>query len=295
MLKVGKQMTKIGFIGTGLMGQGMVRNLMQAGFEVQVWNRTKKKAESLIQAGAIWKENALECSRNVDFVITIVGYPKDVEEVYFGEKGIFAGDKEGTTLIDMTTTSPKLAQKIAQAAAQKQMFALDAPVSGGQAGADNGTLAIMVGGQEETFKKALPVLEAIGENIRLQGPAGFGQHTKMANQIALAGALAGVCESLTYAKKMGLDPQKTYETIRSGAAGSAQMDAFMPKMIQGDFNATFYMKHFIKDLGIAEDEIKSRDFKLEILDQILKQCCQVEAMGYGDEGTQSLLHWYEEK
>lgn len=288
-------MTKIGFIGTGLMGRGMVRNLMQAGFEVQVWNRTKKKAEALIQEGATWKENALECSQDVDFVITIVGYPKDVEEVYFGEKGIFAGAKEGTTLIDMTTTSPKLAQKIAQVAAQKQMFALDAPVSGGQAGADNGTLAIMVGGQEETFKKALPVLEAMGENIRLQGPAGFGQHTKMANQIALAGALAGVCESLTYAKKMGLDPQKTYETIRSGAAGSAQMDAFMPKMIAGDFNATFYMKHFIKDLGIAEDEIKSRDFKLEILDQILKQCRQVEAMGYGDEGTQSLLHWYEEK
>lgn len=288
-------MTKIGFIGTGLMGRGMVRNLMKAGFEVQVWNRTKQKAEALIQEGATWKENALECSQDVDFVITIVGYPKDVEEVYFGEKGIFAGAKEGTTLIDMTTTSPKLAQKIAQAAAQKQMFALDAPVSGGQAGADNGTLAIMVGGQEETFKKALPVLEAMGENIRLQGPAGFGQHTKMANQIALAGALAGVCESLTYAKKMGLDPQKTYETIRSGAAGSAQMDAFMPKMIQGDFNATFYMKHFIKDLGIAEDEIKGRDFKLEILDQILKQCRQVEAMGYGDEGTQSLLHWYEEK
>lgn len=288
-------MTKIGFIGTGLMGQGMVRNLMKAGFEVQVWNRTKQKAEALIQDGATWKENALECSQDVDFVITIVGYPKDVEEVYFGEKGIFAGAKEGTTLIDMTTTSPKLAQKIAQIAAQKQMFALDAPVSGGQAGADNGTLAIMVGGQEETFKKALPVLEAMGENIRLQGPAGFGQHTKMANQIALAGALAGVCESLTYAKKMGLDPQKTYETIRSGAAGSAQMDAFMPKMIAGDFNATFYMKHFIKDLGIAEDEIKSRDFKLEILDQILKQCRQVEAMGYGDEGTQSLLHWYEEK
>ncbi|WP_225349974.1 NAD(P)-dependent oxidoreductase [Ligilactobacillus equi] len=152
-------MTKIGFIGTGLMGRGMVRNLMKAGFEVQVWNRTKQKAEALIQEGATWKENALECSKDVDFVITIVGYPKDVEEVYFGKKGIFAGAKEGTTLIDMTTTSPKLAQKIAQVAAQKQMFALDAPVSGGQAGADNGTLAIMVGGKEETFNKALPILK----------------------------------------------------------------------------------------------------------------------------------------
>lgn len=286
-------MTKIGFIGTGLMGHGMIRNLLKNGFQVQIWNRTKAKAEDLINDGADWTDDAAQCAHDVEFVITIVGYPKDVEEVYFGEHGVLAGANPGTTIIDMTTTSPQLAQKIYQAAVDHKLLALDAPVSGGLAGAENGSLSIMVGGDQATFDHAFPIFSAMGKQIVLQGPAGSGQHTKMANQIALAGALAGVCESLRYAKAAGLDPQKMFDTIRAGAAGSTQMEAFMPMLINNDFKATFYMKHFIKDLKIAQGEANDRDLKLAILDQILKECQAVEAMGFGDEGTQALYHWYE--
>lgn len=286
-------MTKIGFIGTGLMGHGMIRNLLKNGYQVQIWNRTKTKAEDLINDGANWTDDAAQCAHDVDFIITIVGYPKDVEEVYFGEHGVLAGANPGTTIIDMTTTSPQLAQKIYQAAVDHKLLALDAPVSGGLAGAENGSLSIMVGGDQATFEHAFPVFTAMGKQIVLQGPAGAGQHTKMANQIALAGALAGVCESLRYAKAVGLDPQKMFDTIRAGAAGSAQMEAFMPMLINNNFKATFYMKHFIKDLKIAHNEANDRDLKLAILDQILKECQAVESMGFGDEGTQALYHWYE--
>ncbi|WP_295775368.1 NAD(P)-dependent oxidoreductase [uncultured Limosilactobacillus sp.] len=286
-------MTKIGFIGTGLMGHGMIRNLLKNGYQVQIWNRTKTKAEDLINDGANWTDDAAQCAHDVDFIITIVGYPKDVEEVYFGEHGVLAGANPGTTIIDMTTTSPQLAQKIYQAAVDHKLLALDAPVSGGLAGAENGSLSIMVGGDQVTFEHAFPVFTAMGKQIVLQGPAGAGQNTKMANQIALAGALAGVCESLRYAKAVGLDPQKMFDTIRAGAAGSAQMEAFMPMLINNDFKATFYMKHFIKDLKIAHNEANDRDLKLAILDQILKECQAVESMGFGDEGTQALYHWYE--
>ena len=286
-------MTKIGFIGTGLMGHGMIRNLLKNGYQVQIWNRTKTKAEDLINDGANWTDDAAQCAHDVDFIITIVGYPKDVEEVYFGEHGVLAGANPGTTIIDMTTTSPQLAQKIYQAAVDHKLLALDAPVSGGLAGAENGSLSIMVGGDQVTFEHAFPVFTAMGKQIVLQGPAGAGQHTKMANQIALAGALAGVCESLRYAKAVGLDPQKMFDTIRAGAAGSAQMEAFMPMLINNDFKATFYMKHFIKDLKIAHNEANDRDLKLAILDQILKECQAVESMGFGDEGSQALYHWYD--
>ncbi|WP_304250388.1 NAD(P)-dependent oxidoreductase [Limosilactobacillus gastricus] len=286
-------MTKIGFIGTGLMGHGMIRNLLKNGYQVQIWNRTKTKAEDLINDGANWTDDAAQCAHDVDFIITIVGYPKDVEEVYFGEHGVLAGANPGTTIIDMTTTSPQLAQKIYQAAVDHKLLALDAPVSGGLAGAENGSLSIMVGGDQATFEHAFPVFTAMGKQIVLQGPAGACQHTKMANQIALAGALAGVCESLRYAKAVGLDPQKMFDTIRAGAAGSAQMEAFMPMLINNNFKATFYMKHFIKDLKIAHNEANDRDLKLAILDQILKECQAVESMGFGDEGTQALYHWYE--
>ena len=287
-------MTKIGFIGTGLMGQGMVLNLMKKDFEVQVWNRTKAKAKRLIEQGAVGTESAKDCSTGVDFVITIVGYPKDVEEVYFGQNGVFEGSKPGTPVIDMTTTSPKLSQKIYAKAKELGLSALDAPVSGGKAGADSGKLAIMVGGDKEVFQEALPVFYALGENIVYEGSAGAGQHTKMANQIAIAGSLSGVCEALFYAKKVGLDPEKTYQTIRTGAAGSFQMEAFMPKMINEDFDATFYMKHFIKDLTIAKEESKSRNFKLEIMEAIRTECLKVQDMGYGDQGTQALYHYYED-
>lgn len=288
-------MKKIGFIGTGIMGHGMIRNLRKAGFEVQIYNRTKEKAEDLLAEGCTWTESPADCARGVDCVITIVGMPADVEEVYFGEYGVLNGAVPGTVLIDMTTTKPSLAEKIYRAAKEKGLEALDAPVSGGNTGAINGTLAIMTGGDKETFEKALPVLRAMGTNVVYEGKAGAGQHTKMANQIAIAGALSGVCEAMTYARETGLDMHRVFNTIRTGAAGSVQMDSFAPKMIDGDFAATFYMKHFVKDLGIGAEEMEKRGISLEILDKVLEMTREVEKEGFGGEGTQALYHHYEKK
>ena len=284
---------KVGFIGTGIMGHGMIRNLMKAGHTVVIYNRTKEKAEDLIAEGAVWTDSPAACAADCGAVITIVGFPGDVEEVYFGEKGIFSGAKPGTLLIDMTTTSPRLSGRIYEEAKRRGMDALDAPVSGGNTGADAGTLAIMVGGDREVFDRALPLLEAMGTNIVYEGPAGFGQHTKMANQIAIAGALSGVCEALAYAEKVGLDRQKMYDTIRSGAAGSRQMDIIAPKVIAGDYTAAFYLRHFVKDLGIADDEMGERGVSLDVLNHIYSVVLDLEEEGYGSEGTQALYHHYE--
>ena len=184
---------KIGFIGVGVMGNGMVKNLLQQGYEVNAYTRTRAKALEALDAGAVWRENVADCVRDADAVISIVGFPPDVEEVYFGDKGILANARPGTLVIDMTTTSPRLAQRIYTEAASKGLLALDAPVSGGDTGARAGTLSIMVGGDREAFERAVPIFEAMGSSICYMGPAGSGQHTKMANQIAIAGTLAGVC------------------------------------------------------------------------------------------------------
>ena len=285
-------MQTIGFIGTGIMGQGMIRNLMKAGYPVQIYNRTRSKAEALEREGAVWKDSAAQCAAGCGVVITIVGYPQDVEEVYFGPGGLLESAQPGTVLIDMTTTSPKLAQRIYDQARERGLDALDAPVSGGNTGAANGTLAIMAGGDEAVFQKVLPVLETMGENIVLEGGPGAGQHTKMANQIAIAGALAGVCEALTYAKRAGLDPARVYETIRPGAARSGQLDIIAPKVLNGDFSAAFYLRHFVKDMGIASQECRDRGLELEVLEQVLADCRQIEAEGHGGEGTQALIRHY---
>lgn len=286
-------MYNIGFIGTGIMGQGMVRNLMKAGFPVQIYNRTRSKAAQLEQEGAAWKDTIAQCVQGAQVVITIVGYPKDVEEVYFGQGGILDSAAPGTILIDMTTTSPKLSQRIYGEAKRRGLSALDAPVSGGNTGAANGTLAIMAGGDKDVFEQALPVFQAMGENIVYEGGAGTGQHTKMANQIAIAGALSGVCEALTYAKGVGLDVEKMYQTIRTGAARSGQLDAIAPKVLAGDFSAAFYLRHFVKDMGIAEEEGRSAGLSLEVLEQVLKACRQLEEEGHGGEGTQALIRHYQ--
>ena len=258
-------MQTIGFIGTGIMGQGMIRNLMKAGYPVQIYNRTRSKAEALEREGAVWKDSAAQCAAGCGVVITIVGYPQDVEEVYFGPGGLLESAQPGTVLIDMTTTSPKLAQRIYDQARERGLDALDAPVSG---------------------------LETMGENIVLEGGPGAGQHTKMANQIAIAGALAGVCEALTYAKRAGLDPARVYETIRTGAARSGQLDIIAPKVLNGDFSAAFYLRHFVKDMGIASQECRDRGLELEVLEQVLADCRQIEAEGHGGEGTQALIRHY---
>ncbi len=280
---------KIGFIGVGVMGGPMVLNLMKKGFDVSIYTRTKSKAESVIAAGAHWCDTIADCAAGRDVVITIVGYPKDVEEVYFSEKGILNSADKGTVLIDMTTTSPRLSERIYAAAKEKGMTALDAPVSGGDVGAQKGTLAIMVGGDRDAFDKMHDVFAAMGTNIRYQGGAGCGQHTKMANQIAISGCVAAVCEAIAYAKRCGLDPQDMFDAISTGAAGSWQLTNNGQKIINGDYAPGFYVKHFIKDMNIALDEAQARDLDLTVLHMVRDKYDELAAQGGADEGTQALI------
>lgn len=280
---------KIGFIGVGVMGGPMVLNLMKKGFDVSIYTRTKSKAEGVIAAGAHWCDTIADCAAGRDVVITIVGYPKDVEEVYFSEKGILNSADKSTVLIDMTTTSPRLSERIYAVAKEKGMTALDAPVSGGDVGAQKGTLAIMVGGDRDAFDKMHDVFAAMGTNIRYQGGAGCGQHTKMANQIAISGCVAAVCEAIAYAKRCGLDPQDMFDAISTGAAGSWQLTNNGQKIINGDYAPGFYVKHFIKDMNIALDEAQARDLDLTVLHMVRDKYDELAAQGGADEGTQALI------
>lgn len=286
-------MKKIGFIGTGVMGKSMVRNLRKAGYELYIYNRTKEKAQELIEEGAVWCENPGACAKGRDAVITIVGYPKDVEEVYFGENGILEQADEGTWLIDMTTTSPQLSVRIYEAGKKKGLHVLDAPVSGGDIGAQKGTLAIMVGGEEAEFEACKEMLGAMGTSIIYEGPAGSGQHVKMANQIAIAGTVTGVCEAVAYTKSMGVDTAKMLETIAGGAAGSWQLANLGPKMAVGDYAPGFYIKHFIKDMKIAESEAEAKELVLPILQKVCEMFEELERQGKGNNGTQGVMEYYE--
>lgn len=285
-------MKKIGFIGVGIMGKSMVRNLRKAGFEVSIYTRTKAKAEDVIAEGAIWCENVAQCVKDQDVVITIVGYPKDVEEVYFGENGILANARPGTVLIDMTTTSPKLAVRIYEEAKKAGLSALDAPVTGGDTGAKAGTLTILAGGDQEVFETCRPVFEAMGTNINYEGKAGNGQHTKMCNQIAIAGALAGACEAMVYAKNTGLDVELMLKSISTGAAGSAQMNNVASKAVYDDYQPGFFLKHFIKDMSLANEEAEHVSVTLNVLQEVLSMCKDLEEEGMGDLGTQALIRHY---
>lgn len=286
-------MKKIGFIGIGIMGKSMVRNLMKAGYEVTVYSRTKSKAEDVLSEGAIWCEDVKACSKGRDAVITIVGYPQDVEEVYFGENGIIANADKGTCLIDMTTTSPKLAVRIYKEAKQAGLKALDAPVTGGDTGAREGTLTILAGGDRDAYDGCLPVFEAMGKAIRYEGTAGNGQHTKMCNQIAIAGALSGVCEAMVYAKANGLDVDTMVDSIATGAAGSAQLNAMAPRILSGDFAPGFFIKHFIKDMKLAAEEAEGAGIRLGVLDHVLSMYESMAATGHEEEGTQALVKYYQ--
>ena len=285
-------MKKIGFIGTGVMGKSMIRNLKKAGYELYIYNRTKEKAEELIEEGAVWCDTPGECAKNRDVVITIVGYPKDVEEVYFAENGILENANEGTYLIDMTTTSPKLSMRIYEVGKMRGLHVLDAPVSGGDVGAKKGTLAIMVGGEKIDFEACQDVLAAMGTSIVYEGPAGSGQHVKMANQIAIAGAVSGVCEAIAYTKAMGVDVDTMIETIKGGAAGSWQLSNLGPKMASGDYAPGFYIKHIIKDMKIAEEEAEERELVLPILQKVCEMYQELERQGKGGNGTQGLIEYY---
>ena len=285
-------MKKIGFIGVGIMGKSMVRNLRKAGYEVAIYTRTKAKAQDVIAEGAVWCDTAAECAKGRDVVITIVGYPKDVEEVYFGDKGIIATADPGTYVIDMTTTSPRLAVRIWEEAEKAGLHAVDAPVTGGDTGAKAGTLTILAGGKKEDFDACVPVFEAMGKNINYEGKAGNGQHTKMCNQIAIAGALAGACEAMVYAKNTGLDVDTMLKSISTGAAGSAQMNNVASKAAKDDYAPGFFLKHFIKDMGIADEEALAADTRLGVLEDVLGMAKKLESEGMGDLGTQALIKYY---
>lgn len=285
-------MQKIGFIGLGIMGKSMTRNIMKAGYELHIYARTKAKVEDIISEGAVFHETAGECAKASEAVITIVGYPKDVEEVYFGDNGILDSAKPGTYVIDMTTSSPKLAKKIYEAAKEKGIHAMDAPVTGGDTGAKNGTLSILVGGDKEDYEACHGVFEAMGTNINYEGGPGCGQHTKMANQIMIAGTLSGVCEAMSYAKAQGLDLQTLLDSVATGAAGSKQLDAFGVKIMNGDYAPGFFMKHFIKDMNLAVEEADAQGLDLKVLKQVLANYRTLEAE-YGDLGTQTLIKFYE--
>ena len=287
-------MKKIGFIGVGIMGKSMVRNLMKAGFELHIYARTKSKVEDVISEGAAFHESISECVKDCEAVITIVGFPKDVEEVYFEKGNILDSARKGAYLIDMTTTSPMLAQKIYEAGTKKGFHVLDAPVTGGDTGAKAGTLSILAGGRREDYEACRPLFEAMGTNINYQGEAGCGQHAKLANQIMIAGTLSGVCEAITYAKAKGLDLPTVLRSVSTGAAGSKQLDIFGPKILAEDYAPGFFMKHFIKDMKLALTEANMSELCLDVLSQVLANCEELEAEGYGDLGTQALMKYYEE-
>lgn len=283
---------KIGFIGTGIMGAAMAGHLIDAGFEVSVYNRTKSKAQGLIERGARWCDTAGECAKGQDVVITIIGYPKDVEETYLDAGGIIDSAKAGAYLVDMTTSSPILAEKIFAAAKAKGLHAVDAPVTGGDIGARNGTLTILVGGEEADFNALQPVFKAMGKNIVYEGAAGAGQKTKACNQIAVAGALVGACEAFAYAKASGLDVEKVYSAISTGAASSFQMTGVARKGLDGDFNPGFMLKHLGKDLAIGTETATAYGTSLPVLAVILHEVRQMESSGEGNLGTQALLKYY---
>ncbi|MEG2834711.1 NAD(P)-dependent oxidoreductase [Anaerorhabdus sp.] len=283
-------MKKIGFIGTGVMGASMVRNLLKNNYEVAVYNRTAAKAKELENDGAIFCETIETCVKESDIIIMIVGLPSDVEEV---STKVFQFAKSGATLIDMTTSSPKLAEKLEEEGKKKDIHVLDAPVSGGDIGAKNGTLSIMVGGNKQIFDECLPIFNSMGKNIIYCGHAGCGQHTKMANQIAIAGAVSGVAEAIAYANKMGLDPQTMLSAISAGAAGSWQMSNNGPKMIVEDYAPGFFIKHFVKDMNIAIQGAEDEKLELPIL-KIVRDLYQ-DMMIQGDEdlGTQAIIKQYQ--
>ena len=283
---------KIGFIGTGIMGSSMAGHLLAGGYPVQVFNRTKEKAAGLIARGATWANSLAELAAQADVIITIIGYPRDVEETYLGPQGILANAKNGTIAIDMTTSSPALAVQIAAVGSKKGVACLDAPVSGGDVGARDAKLSIMVGGDATAFDQVLPLFQLMGNNIALLGPAGSGQNTKLCNQIVIASTIMGVCEGLAFAKKAGLDPLAVLKVIGSGAASSTQLNMLGPKMVQGDFAPGFMIEHLVKDLGISITESEQMGLHLPGLNQAKKLYDLLMTKELGRSGTQALFKVY---
>lgn len=280
--------TKIGWIGTGVMGQSMAGHLLEAGFSLSVYSRTESKAEGLIQRGAVWCDSPKAVAENSDIVFAIVGFPKDVREVFLGEQGALAGASPGNVLVDMTTSEPSLAVEIYEAAKAKGVGAVDAPVSGGDVGAKNAALSIMIGGDEEIVTALNPCWEAMGKTIVYQGKAGAGQHTKMVNQTLIATGMIGVCEGLLYGYKAGLDLETVMKSVASGAAGSWSLSNLAPRIIDNNFDPGFFVEHFIKDMGIALAEAQRMNLALPGLAMAHQLYVALKALGHGRDGTQAL-------
>ena len=282
----------LGFIGTGVMGHSMAAHLLRAGYPLHVHNRTRSKAEPLLEMGAHWQPDAGTLAAHSECVLTMLGYPADVEATYLGAGGILDRAKPGTLLIDLTTSSPLLAQRVALEAKKRGMPALDAPVSGGDIGAREARLVIMVGGEDQAFERALPVLERLGKNIRLHGPPGSGQHCKMANQIAVAVGMVAWCEALAYAHKSGLAPEAVLQSISGGAAGSWALTNLAPRALGGDFAPGFYVKHILKDMGIALESAAQMQLNLPGMSLARALYEQVASKGWEALGTQALFQLY---
>jgi len=285
--------TIIGFIGLGVMGHSMAGHILDAGFGLHLYNRTPLKADDLVEKGAVLEANVADLAGKSDIIISIVGFPKDVEEVFLENGGVLENARPGSIAIDMTTSDPVLAAALYDRGKEKGIHVLDAPVSGGDLGAKNATLSIMVGGEKPVFDRVGPILEIMGKNIVYQGKAGAGQHTKMANQIAIAAGMVAVCESLAYASKAGLDPQTVLKSIGQGAAGSWSLNNMGPRIIKKDDQPGFFIKHFIKDMKIAVESSKSLDLDTPGLDLALSLYQKMADKGLENNGTQALYKLFQ--
>jgi len=281
--------TRIGFIGTGVMGASMAGHVLNAGYQLTVFTRSPERAEPLLEAGAQWAESPAATAAAADVTLAIVGFPADVRDVFLGERGALAGASAGDLLVDMTTSEPSLAVEIAAAAAVQGVGGVDAPVSGGDVGARNATLSIMIGGDDEHVRRAWPLLEAMGQTLVHCGGPGTGQHTKMVNQILIASGMIGVAEALLYAQQAGLDLDRTLSAVSGGAAGSWSLSNYGPRLLAGDFEPGFFVDHFVKDMGIALDEAKAMQLAAPGLALAHQLYVALQAQGGGRQGTQALL------
>lgn len=287
--RVTPSQTRIGWIGTGVMGLSMCGHVLRAGYRVTLHSRTKAKATPSLDLGATWAENPRTVAADSDILFTMVGFPQDVRTVYFGETGILAGARAGMTLIDMTTTDPTLSREIAERATAKGLSAIDAPVSGGDVGARNATLSIMVGGDREAVQAVMPLFELLGEKVVHQGGPGTGQQAKLCNQIVIAGTMIGVCESMLYGYKAGLDLNRMLDSIRGGAAACWTLDHLAPRILQRNFAPGFFVEHFVKDMGLALEESKRMGLVLPGLTLVHQLYQSVQTLGHGRSGTHALI------
>ncbi|MBR0079360.1 MAG: NAD(P)-dependent oxidoreductase [Synergistaceae bacterium] len=285
-------MKKIAFIGVGRMGKPMVKNLVKLGFEVHIYARSIMKVYDVIANGARYHSSINDCVKDCSVTITMLGIPKDVEEVYFATGGVLDSAQKDSYIIDMTTTSPTLAKMIYDKGTEKGLHVLDAPVTGGILGAKNAKLSIMVGGNEDDFKACLPLFRAMGTNINYMGDAGMGQHTKLANQIIVAGTIAGVCEGMAYAKSKGIDMSKFLRAVSTGGASSRQLDTAAPKILDRDFTPGFSIKHFLKDMLLAVEESKKENLNLDVLLTTMTNYKKLDEDGKGENGIQTLIKYY---